>query len=82
MLFDFLQLSFVAVFPFTLGACGSGSSEGSGSGSGSGSAAEIMFLAANDSVHGEELWKTDGTVVGTQLLKDICPGLCDGLRYF
>ena len=33
-----------------------------------------LFFAANDGIHGEELWKTDGTVNGTVLVKDIRPG--------
>lgn len=32
------------------------------------------FFVACDPVHGEELWKTDGTAAGTQLVKDILPG--------
>ena len=31
---------------------------------------------AFDPVHGRELWITDGTVGGTHLLADICPGAC------
>jgi ELWxxDGT repeat protein len=27
---------------------------------------------------GTELWKTDGTTAGTAVVKDICPGTCDG----
>jgi len=34
----------------------------------------ILFFDANDNVHGTELWKTDGTSVGTVLVKDISPG--------
>ncbi|HEX5152645.1 MAG TPA: ELWxxDGT repeat protein [Parafilimonas sp.] len=33
----------------------------------------LYFVASND-VHGEELWKTDGTVANTMLVKDIAPG--------
>nr|WP_314496552.1 T9SS type A sorting domain-containing protein [uncultured Chryseobacterium sp.] len=32
-----------------------------------------LLLAANDGVNGKEIWKSDGTVVGTLLLKDIAP---------
>ena len=32
-----------------------------------------FFFLVDDGVHGEELWRTNGTEVGTQLLKDIYP---------
>jgi ELWxxDGT repeat protein len=33
-----------------------------------------LYFSANDSVHGEELWKSDGTTAGTVLVADIYPG--------
>lgn len=36
-----------------------------------------LFFTANDGVNGRELWSTDGTLAGTQLLKDIAPGATD-----
>lgn len=35
-----------------------------------------VFFVADDGVHGLELWQTDGTAPGTQLVADICPGNC------
>jgi len=32
------------------------------------------YFTAYDDVHGEELWKSDGTATGTMLVKDIKPG--------
>jgi uncharacterized repeat protein (TIGR01451 family) len=37
----------------------------------------IAFFVAWDDARGYELWKSDGTATGTQLVKDICPGDCD-----
>ncbi|HVR99499.1 MAG TPA: ELWxxDGT repeat protein [Thermoanaerobaculia bacterium] len=36
-----------------------------------------LFFQARDTAHGGELWKTDGTVEGTVLVKDIFPGTPD-----
>ncbi|MDH5447029.1 MAG: hypothetical protein OEY52_15890 [Gammaproteobacteria bacterium] len=34
---------------------------------------ETMYFIADDGLHGDGLWKTDGTVEGTKLVKDINP---------
>lgn len=34
---------------------------------------DTLFLRATDGVHGVELWRSDGTTVGTTLVKDIAP---------
>ena len=33
-----------------------------------------LYFGANDGVHGEEIWVSDGTTAGTYLLKDLGPG--------
>jgi ELWxxDGT repeat protein len=35
----------------------------------------FVYFEANDDVHGNELWRTDGTNAGTSLVSDIYPGL-------
>ena len=47
---------------------------GCGGGASSASSPSIMLLAANDGATGLELWKTDGSAMGTVLVKDINPG--------
>jgi ELWxxDGT repeat protein len=41
---------------------------------------QSVAFAADDGVHGFEPWGSDGTVAGTRLIKDVCPGSCDGSR--
>ncbi len=66
----FLRISCVTALLLTLGACIPKDGD-SGGGGGSVSAPAIKFLAVNDGVNGNELWKTDGTADGTVLVKDI-----------
>ncbi len=42
---------------------------------------KLTFFIAFDSKHGYELWVTDGTESGTEMVKDINPGMADGCRY-
>lgn len=37
-----------------------------------------LFFSANDGVHGNEPWITDGTAQGTRMIKDVAPGSGNG----
>ena len=41
----------------------------------------VSYFYRHDGVHGYELWRTDGTALGTYLVRDICPGAC-GIEHF
>ncbi len=34
----------------------------------------MLYFAASDAAHGEELWRSDGTVAGTVMVADLAPG--------
>ena len=40
----------------------------------------LMFFFQNDGSNGRELWRSDGTALGTFLIRDLCPGSC-GSRF-
>ncbi len=42
----------------------------------------LIFFIANDGVHGNELWVTDGSDAKTSMVKDIFPGIADGCLYY
>ncbi len=37
-----------------------------------------LFFLANAGGAGYEMWTSDGTSAGTQIIRDLCPGTCDG----
>jgi ELWxxDGT repeat protein len=42
------------------------------------SSGQRVFMHGFEPSSGNELWSTDGTLAGTGLLADLCPGTCDG----
>lgn len=37
---------------------------------------DVFFFVAEEGAYGAEVWRSDGTLAGTWLLKDVCPGSC------
>ena len=44
-----------------------------------GSISDVFFFAYSESTNGKELWRTDGTISGTFMVKDIAPGTTSGV---
>jgi ELWxxDGT repeat protein len=42
----------------------------------------IVYFVADDGTYGNELWRTDGTTVGTSMVKDIYPGVESAMDTF
>ncbi|MDQ1347029.1 MAG: hypothetical protein QG573_398, partial [Acidobacteriota bacterium] len=42
----------------------------------------LMFFFQNDGSNGRELWRSDGTALGTYMLRDLCPGSCGSRNWF
>lgn len=39
----------------------------------------VVYFFHDDGIHGRELWRSDGSALGTFLLRDVCPGSCSGV---
>lgn len=37
-----------------------------------------LYFQAWDALHGDELWRSDGSADGAELVADLCPGTCSG----
>lgn len=55
---------------------GAGAASGATYMYGKNAAGTLAYFLADDGISGLELWKTDGTVVGTVMIKDVCVGSC------
>ncbi|MBP7588743.1 MAG: hypothetical protein KBA72_12390, partial [Thermoanaerobaculia bacterium] len=42
----------------------------------------LMFFFQNDGANGRELWRSDGTALGTHMVRDLCPGSCGSRSWY
>ncbi len=42
----------------------------------------LLFFYQNDGASGRELWRSDGTALGTYMVRDLCPGSCGSRSWF
>ena len=40
---------------------------------------DVFFFVATDGLHGYELWRSDGSLAGTRMVRDLCSGLCSSM---
>ena len=41
---------------------------------------DTLFFTADDGIHGDELWASDGTMAGTRMVADIAPGVYPAIQ--